>query len=85
MSDHNERACKNCGSLLHHEDDCTRETGIQCHGHFGPCESKNATRQRQNTAYNDDERNWVTLCPECAKANDEHWAEMWREYYSGCL
>jgi hypothetical protein len=24
MSDHNERACMICGSLLHHEDDCPR-------------------------------------------------------------
>lgn len=22
MGDHNERACRDCGSLLHHEDDC---------------------------------------------------------------
>ena len=25
MSDHIERACFNCGSLLHHEDDCPRD------------------------------------------------------------
>lgn len=24
MSDHNERACTNCGSYLHHEDDCPK-------------------------------------------------------------
>lgn len=24
MSDHNERACTNCGSYLHHEDNCPR-------------------------------------------------------------
>jgi len=42
-------------------------TGIRCQGWEGPCESNNATRQRQNTAYCDDSENWVTLCPECMR------------------
>lgn len=61
------------------------QTGLQCHGWDGPCERKDATRQRQNTAYVDDKCNWVTLCPECMKACDEHWKAMWAEYYSGVL
>ena len=56
-------------------------TGVQCDGFDGPCESMNATRQKQNTAYVDRERNWVTLCPDCMKGNDEYWAEMWADYY----
>ncbi len=61
------------------------ETGIQCHGFEGPCESKNATRRRQNTAYVDDERNWATLCDECAMANAAYWKGMWDDYYSDKL
>jgi len=30
MSDYNERACTNCGSYLHHEDDCPRDIDIDC-------------------------------------------------------
>lgn len=59
------------------------ETGIQCEGWDGPCESKNATCQRQNTQYVDDQYNWVTLCPQCMEANDEYWADMWKVYYGG--
>lgn len=47
------------------------------------CRRLGARRTRQNTAYHNDEDNWKTLCPECQKANDEHWAEAWQEYYSG--
>lgn len=56
---------------------------LPCQGWEGPCENNTASLQRQNTAYHDDERNWVTLCPECMKACDEYWAEMWEEYYNG--
>lgn len=61
------------------------ETGIQCHGVDGPCPSLNARRQRQNTAYVDDEHNWIVMCPECAEANAEYWEDMWRDYYAGRL
>lgn len=63
----------------------SKPTGLQCHGWEGPCKSKNATRQRQNTKYVDDTQNWVTLCPDCMRANEEHWADMWADFYSGCL
>lgn len=58
---------------------------LQCRGWDGPCERTDAIRQRQNTAYVDDESNWVTLCPECMKSNDAYWKDMWAEYYAGCI
>jgi hypothetical protein len=61
------------------------ETGIRCHGWEGPCESNNATHLRQNTAYYDDTINWITLCPECMKANRAYWDERWVEYWSDRL
>lgn len=57
-------------------------------GKVGECEccgDPGGVRYRQNTMYNDDERNFVTLCPECRIENDEHWEEMWKEYYRGLL
>ena len=62
-----------------------RVGNLKCEGWEGPCDRNDAERQRQNTAYCDDERNWVTLCPDCMKSNDAHWADMWADYYSGCL
>ena len=58
--------------------------GGQCQGFDGPCENK-GTWQRQNTAYVDDSRNWVCMCPECAQSNSEQWADQWRDYYSSVL
>lgn len=34
MSDHRERACTKCGSLLHHEDNCPRSCNV-CSDPFG--------------------------------------------------
>ena len=53
-----------------------------CEGFGGPCDRKDATRNRQNTQYSDEERNWAVLCPECQKASNEHWADRWADYYS---
>jgi len=62
------------------------ENGTEpCEGWFGPCTNMNATRIRMETAYEDEERNWRTLCPECQKACDAHWEEMWAEVYGGIL
>jgi hypothetical protein len=58
---------------------------LRCEGWEGPCDRTDAMRQRQNTAYVEDDRNWVTLCPDCMRANDNCWSERWSEYYSGCL
>ena len=60
-------------------------TGYRCHGWEGPCERGDAQVMRQNTQYVDDRQNWVCLCPECAKVNARHWADMWSDYYSDCL
>ena len=58
---------------------------MKCQGWDGPCESKNATQQRQNTAFVNDERNFVILCPDCMKKNIAYWNEQWAEYYEGCM
>ena len=55
-----------------------------CHGVLGPC-FHIGKRRRQNTAYAQDESNWVFLCDECNIINEEHWAERWQEYYSSIL
>ena len=55
-----------------------------CHGFDAPCSHIGKIR-RQNTQYVDDERNWVFLCNECNKRNEEYWADMWREYYASVL
>lgn len=61
-------------------------TGKKCEGVYGfPCKSYNATRYRQNTQYHNDEDNFVTMCSECRKENDEYWAEMWRDYRNSVL
>lgn len=49
------------------------------------CGRLNAETYRQNTFYSDDKLNWVTLCEECRKDNDEYWKEQWEEYYSSVL
>ena len=41
--------------------------------------------RRQNTMYWDDRSNWACLCAECQEGNDRHWADMWADYYRGCL
>ncbi len=51
------------------------------------CEKEGADvqRRRQNTSYADDESNFATLCNECQTEANEYWAELWAEYYSGCM
>ena len=49
------------------------------------CELRIGQWRRQNTQYYDDRENWVFLCDGCHVFNEEHWAEMWRDYYAGCL
>lgn len=45
------------------------------------CGSWNSKRNRQRTAYAQEESNWLRLCPKCQKDADDYWDEMWREYY----
>jgi hypothetical protein len=42
------------------------------------------TRAR-NTAYVDDENNYLKSCLECAERDYEYFKELWADYYSGCL
>ena len=55
-----------------------------CQGIDGPCENRGSLR-RQNTAYVDDEKNWVILCDEHNKHNEAHWKSMWNEYWGSRL
>jgi hypothetical protein len=52
-----------------------------CQGAQGPC-FRRGKRRRQYTAYVKDELNWVFMCDECARINDEYWQEMWQDYYN---
>lgn len=42
-------------------------------------------RRRTNTAYADDEENWLTSCLECFEEREEYWKERWGDYYNGVL
>ena len=57
------------------------KTGVKC----DRCDSLDATRRQQRTAYVDEESNFATLCPQCQELEDEFWDEMWSEYYAGRL
>lgn len=52
-----------------------------CHGVSEPC-FRLGKRRRQMTAYCKDEMNWVFVCPTCLYDINEHWKDMWDEYYS---
>lgn len=49
------------------------------------CGEYGATLYHRNTAYHDDELNWSNACESCQEIEFEQYAEMWREYYAGCL
>lgn len=49
------------------------------------CKKKGATKRRQNTAYVEDEKNWVVMCDSCFEENEAYWQERWEEYYTGCM
>lgn len=51
-----------------------------CDGDDGTVE-----RRHQNTAYVDEESNWLTSCKECFDEAEEYWAERWAEYYGSRL
>lgn len=60
------------------------DTPANCEGFDQPCQQPGQWR-RQNTRYENWRDNWRFLCPDCQAAADEHWAELWAEYYAGCL
>jgi hypothetical protein len=42
-------------------------------------------RRRQNTAYEDEESNYVECCEDCFEQIESYWEERWQEYYSQVL
>ena len=54
----------------------TEETKCQC------CGKEGVKRRRQGSAYPDDELNFAVLCDECQTEANEHWVDMWDEYYT---
>lgn len=49
------------------------------------CGEMNASRNRQQTAYVDDESNFAVFCPTCQDETDKYWQEMWTDYYNSVL
>ncbi len=43
------------------------------------------TRRPQDTAYEDDEKNFVECCEDCIIEINAYWAERWAEYYGRVL
>ena len=41
--------------------------------------------RRMNTAYANDEENYVTCCDDCYLRLSEQYQEMWDTYHAGCL
>lgn len=55
---------------------------MKCEGWEGEkCNSNKAERYRMNTVYVEDEKNYRILCPDCQKACDAYWKEMWDELH----
>lgn len=59
--------------------------GFRWWRHCQVCGDPGACHYRQNTQYEDEKSNWVKMCPTCQIANDDHWDQMWAEYWSGRL
>jgi len=55
---------------------------MQCEGFGGVCHRQDAMEQRQNTAYEEESRNWRVLCPTCQEESNLYWQEKWAEYYA---
>ena len=49
------------------------------------CKKQGACKYHQNTKYVDEKSNWKELCLSCKELNDEHWSDMWSDYYSNCM
>lgn len=46
---------------------------------------KTIGRRRMNTAYRNDNSNFIICCRQCFDEVEEYWAERWADYYSGIL
>lgn len=54
------------------------EQGVcECCEHVGDVLENDSRRM-------DCDRKWI-LCVHCSAEHNEHWDDMWQEYYSGCL
>ena len=42
-------------------------------------------KRRRNTAYCEDELNWLYSCRECYEYDCDYFEELWKDYYSGIL
>lgn len=42
-------------------------------------------RRRMNTAYVEEESNYITCCLSCFDGVQDHWNERWAEYYGSLL
>ena len=62
--------------------DCGFRTIIKCQGFNGKCDQA-GKRRRQNTRYEEDDRNYVIMCDECFVENEKYWDYRWKELYSG--
>lgn len=39
-------------------------------------------RRKRNTAFNDDENNYIEVCFECWQEDCQYWDERWNDYWS---
>lgn len=53
--------------------------------HCCHCGGAGAEYRRQHTAYQNEKSNWAWYCDPCQQMSDEHWDEMWAEYYRSVL
>ena len=44
-----------------------------------------AKRHRTTAYVTDDEANWLVSCADCFAIDEESMAELWDDYYTGCL
>ena len=53
-------------------------------GYCGNCNKylKYPKRRRMNTAYIDEESNYICECSDCFKLTQEYWQERWDDYNS---
>ena len=56
----------------------------KCIGFEESCQNI-GTFRRQNTAYVNDDLNWMYLCDDCQKVASEYWKRMWDDYYRNCM
>lgn len=46
---------------------------------------RRAELRRQNTAYADDNSNWVIACDECFAEIHAYWEDRWADFYRECM